>query len=103
MLFRSSLFRMPVIYMKNVHEATKLLKQMDKHIVTTSLDTDTYYYEADLTNNIALVIGNEGQGVSGEFIEYSDIKIKIPMAGSIESLNAAVAAGILMYQSQKIK
>jgi len=98
-----SLFRMPVIYIENTQEAVKLLKSINKRIVTTSLDTETYYYEADLTKNIALVIGNEGQGVSGEFLDSSDIKIKIPMAGSIESLNAAVAAGILMYQSQKIK
>ena len=48
-----------------------------------------------------IVIGNEGQGVSESFIEASDLKIKIPMAGSIESLNAAVAAGILMYESQR--
>ncbi|MBQ3520880.1 MAG: 23S rRNA (guanosine(2251)-2'-O)-methyltransferase RlmB, partial [Firmicutes bacterium] len=51
--------------------------------------------------SIALVIGNEGRGVSERLMELSDIRVKIPMAGSIESLNAAVAAGILMYQSQK--
>jgi TrmH family RNA methyltransferase len=76
---------------------------MKKCIVTTSLETETYYYEADLRKDIALVIGNEGQGVSDEFLKSAHLKIKIPMAGSIESLNAAVAAGILMYQSQKIK
>jgi len=52
----------------------------------------------DLTENVALIIGNEGNGISPELIEKADIKIKIPMAGSIESLNAAVAAAILMYE-----
>lgn len=98
-----SLFRMPVIYIDRTEDAVSLLKSMNKYIVTTSLETETYYYEADLRENTALVIGNEGQGVSEEFLKSSDLKIKIPMAGSIESLNAAVAAGILMYQSQKIK
>ena len=49
----------------------------------------------------SLVIGNEGNGVSEDFIDAADVKIRIPMEGSIESLNAAVAAGILMYQSRK--
>lgn len=98
-----SLFRMPVIYVQNSVEAINLLRKMNKRIITTALETNVYYYETDLKNDIALVIGNEGRGVSEDFLESSDIKIKIPMAGSIESLNAAVAAGILMYQSQKIK
>lgn len=98
-----SLFRVPVLYTATGREAVELLRKMNKRIVTSSLDADDFYYEADLTENIALVIGNEGRGVSEDFKESSDIKIKIPMEGSIESLNAAVAAGILMYQSQKIK
>ena len=80
-----------------------ILKQMKKRIVTAALDADRFYYQTDLTENIALVIGNEGQGADEVFMKSSDIKIRIPMEGSIESLNAAVAAGILMYQSQKIK
>ena len=76
-----SLFRMPVINADTVAEATELIKITGKKMV---------------------VIGNEGQGVRDDFINSADLKIKIPMEGSIESLNAAVAAGILMYQSQKI-
>lgn len=98
-----SLFRMPVIYSRDYDDAVGKLKALKKKIVVTSLDTDTYYFDTDLSSNIALVIGNEGQGVSREFLDSADIKIKIPMEGSIESLNAAVAAGILMYQSHKTK
>ncbi len=97
-----SLFRMPVLQVDDSMEAVNMLRKMNKRIVTAALDTDIYYYQTDLTENIALVIGNEGQGVSEVFMESSDIKVRIPMEGSIESLNAAVAAGILMYQSQKI-
>lgn len=94
-----SLFRMPIFFAESEDDAIKALKHMKKCIVTTSLDTELTYDNVDLTENIALVIGNEGKGVSEGFLNASDIKIKIPMAGSIESLNAAVAAGILMYQS----
>ena len=97
-----SIFRMPIIYTKNGEQTVQMLRSLDKKIVTTCMNSDVYYDKVHLTKNIALVIGNEGQGVSEEIMNSSDIKIKIPMEGSIESLNAAVAAGILMYQSQKI-
>ena len=96
-----SLFRMPIFFAESEEDAIGILKNMKKRIATTTLDTEFTYDKADLTENIALVIGNEGRGVSEGFLNASDIKIKIPMAGSIESLNAAVAAGILMYQSHK--
>lgn len=97
-----SLFRMPVINVSGAAEAADIAEELGKRLVVTCLDAELSCFEADLTENIALVIGNEGSGVSEEFIKASHIKIKIPMEGSIESLNAAVAAGILMYQSQKI-
>ena len=50
-----------------------------------------------------LIIGNEGNGISRDLIESSDIQIKIPMQGNIESLNAAVAAGVLMYEAMRGK
>ena len=55
------------------------------------------------TGNWAVWIGNEGNGVSEELLEMADVKIRIPMAGRLESLNASVAAGILMYEAQRCK
>lgn len=98
-----SLFRMPILQENDIAEAAGRLHALQRNIAVTSLDAEQYYQDADLGENIALVIGNEGRGVREEFLDIADIKIKIPMAGSIESLNAAVAAGILMYQSQNIK
>ncbi len=97
-----SLFRMPVMFMPDASGAAEMFKRLGRKIVVTSLDNSVNCFEADLTEDIALVIGNEGRGVSESFMNCADIKVKIPMEGSIESLNAAVAAGILMYQSQKI-
>ena len=87
----------------DITEAAGRLHDLQRNITVTSLDAEQCYREADLGENIALVIGNEGRGVRAEFLDIADIKVKIPMAGSIESLNAAVAAGILMYQSHNIK
>ncbi|MDO4395716.1 MAG: RNA methyltransferase, partial [Clostridia bacterium] len=64
-------------------------------------DTDKYYFDEDISRDTALVIGNEGNGVSDELMEMSDVKIKIPMLGHLESLNASVAAAILMYETQR--
>lgn len=98
-----SLFRMPILQVDNIGDTADSLHALQRKIVVTSLEARQYYQEADLGENVALVIGNEGQGVRQEFLDHADIKIRIPMAGSIESLNAAVAAGILMYQSHNIK
>lgn len=80
-----------------------MLKKYGKTIVGTALNTDLYYYDTDLSKDTAIVIGNEGNGMSEEFEKNTDINVKIPMSGSIDSLNAAVAAGILMYQSRRDK
>ena len=98
-----SLFRMPILQENDIAEAAGRLHALQRNLAVTSLDAEQYYQDADLGENVALVIGNEGRGVRQEFLDIADIKIKIPMAGSIESLNAAVAAGILMYQSHNIK
>ena len=69
--------------------------------MVTGFDTDKFYFDEDISQNTALVIGNEGNGVSGELMEMSDVRIKIPMMGNLESLNASVAAAILMYETQR--
>lgn len=96
-----SLFRIPIVHGISCGHTASLLKKCGKRVVVTDIETDIYYDEVDLSSDTAIVIGNEGRGVSDEMKKASDIKIKIPMQGSIESLNAAVAAGILMYRSYK--
>lgn len=96
-----SLFRIPILFMDTPHHAIELLKQHNKRVISTGFETDKYYFEADIKKNIGLVIGNEGNGICQEFKEQSDEIIKIPMRGSIESLNASVAAAILMYEAMR--
>jgi 23S rRNA (guanosine2251-2'-O)-methyltransferase len=56
------------------------------------------YHQANLAGNMALVIGNEGKGLSRLVRETCDFLIKLPMRGQIESLNASVACGVILYE-----
>ena len=94
-----SVFRIPIIQVGDNREIQELIRYLGKRLVVTSLDAETYYFNMDLSHDIALVIGNEGNGVSEELLELADDKIKIPMKGKLESLNASVAAGIVMYEA----
>lgn len=96
-----SLFRMPMLFVDSAEYALQLLKKHGKRVISTGFETDKYYYEIDLKQDIGLVIGNEGNGICEEFKIASDEVIKIPMTGSIESLNASVAAAILMYEAMR--
>ena len=70
-----------------------------ERIVVTDVNGGVPYYEEDLSRGIALIIGNEGSGVSDTLMETADVRVTLPMKGRIESLNAAVAAAILMYEA----
>ncbi|HVI39421.1 MAG TPA: RNA methyltransferase [Anaerovoracaceae bacterium] len=94
-----SLFRLPVLMADTPEQVIRILKQHKKKVICTTPNCNRFYYDIDLKENAAVIIGNEGNGVCDEFMSHSDILIKIPMMGSIESLNAAVSAGILMYES----
>ncbi len=96
-----SLFRMPVVSMASTEELVEFTRAAGKKLTATCLDAQRCYYDEDLTHDIALVIGNEGRGVAPALIESSELRIKIPMQGNIESLNAAVAAGVLMYEAMR--
>ena len=96
-----SLFRVPIVFIDDYEELKRQLKLMSKTIVATGFDTELMYYQEDLSKNIALVIGNEGNGVDKDLLTMADKVVKIPMHGNIESLNAAVACGILMYERNR--
>ena len=93
------IFDIPVVYADDNEELFKLLKKKGKRIVVTSVDGGEPYYKQELKRSVALVIGNEGNGVSDEIVKVADLLVTIPMQGGIESLNAAVSAAILMYES----
>ena len=93
-----SLFRLPMVFVKDAEELAELVHSAGKRLIATAMDAEKAYYDCDLEKDAAIIIGNEGNGISPELMMRADEKIMIPMAGNTESLNAAVAAGILMYE-----
>jgi 23S rRNA (guanosine2251-2'-O)-methyltransferase len=69
--------------------------------IATGQHAATPCYDYDWTGPSALIIGNEGTGVSNSLLQLSDQQITIPQAGHVDSLNAAVAAGILLYEARR--
>lgn len=94
-----ALLKMPMLTGITGKAVIELLKKGNKRIIGTDPKGAVPYYRADLSRDCALVIGNEGGGMSEVFREHVQENVTIPMVGGLESLNAAVAAGILMYQS----
>lgn len=99
-----AIFRVNVIESDNLVETIKTIKKHKYEVVSTSLDTNQSIYDLEYRKT-AIIIGNEANGVSKEVQEISDKKVKIPMLGKTESLNASVATGIVLYEyvRQKIK
>lgn len=93
-----SIFQIPIVHIGDIIEVIDILKSKNINIISSSLDTDKYSYDIDFKSDCALVVGNEAKGISDEVIDASDKLVKIPMAGEAESLNAAIASGVLMYE-----
>lgn len=98
-----SLFRIPVVFMETEEELVRFIRAAGKKLTAASPVGSRYYYEEDLSRDIALIVGNEGNGVSQGLMEKAELKIGIPMNGTIESLNASVAAAIIMYEAVRAK
>ena len=92
-----SLFRVPVIETAGLCEAVELLKQSSVTVYAAAADAEVSYRDEEYGSRIAFLIGNEGNGLSSAMLEAADRKVYIPMKGKLESLNAAVAAAILLY------
>ena len=89
---------MKIARVNNIQNTINYLKENDVWICGTDKDTNSLYNEQDYKMPIAIVIGNEGKGMSRLTKENCDFVVKIPMKGKINSLNASVSAGIIMYE-----
>ncbi len=92
---------MKIAMVNNINDTIDTLKEEGVWICGTDINTSKYYYEQDLTGPLAIVIGSEGYGMSRLVRENCDFLVKIPMKGKIKSLNAAVSAGIVVYEAVK--
>lgn len=96
-----SIFRVPLYFIKDNMKSLLELKKCNYNIYSTSLEGSIPNYEANYNEKFVIIIGNESKGVDSNIINISDLLIKIPMPGEAESLNAGVAASIVMYEAMK--
>ena len=92
-----ALNHMPIARVKNLNRAIEELQAQGVWVVGTAMEGEDAL-KADLTVPITLVIGSEGEGIARLTLDKCDRTVSLPMLGRIESLNASVAAGILMYE-----
>lgn len=92
-----SIFHVPIIQDDSLSELS-FLRNNGFKLVVSSLDTKDNFFDVDLKDRSIIAVGNEGNGISKELLDMSDIKIKIPMPGGAESLNVSIAASVMMFE-----
>ena len=96
-----SIYRMPFFVTRDLAETICELKNAGVKTYAAHLKGKMQYDEPDYTGATAFMIGNEGNGLSDEIADLADTYIKIPMCGQVESLNAAISASLLMYETNR--
>ena len=96
-----SVYRMPFAYVEDVPSLKKILAKRGIRLFAAHLQGKKAYYEESYQGGTAFMIGNEGKGLTDRAAGEADSLIRIPMCGQVESLNAAMAAGILMYEAAR--
>jgi 23S rRNA (guanosine2251-2'-O)-methyltransferase len=91
----------PIVRVDDLIDATGRMQRVGFRVVAADANTNTGVWGADLSGPTALVIGSEAKGISPELLAICDEKLCIPMRGKVTSLNAAVAAGILLYEIRR--
>ena len=92
-----SIFRIGLSFPENLADALVFLRSQGFSILSSQLDGSSFFTREKMASSFVLVIGNEGSGVSPEVRDIATHRLALPMRGGAESLNAAVAAGIMMY------
>lgn len=96
-----SIYRMPFYYAEDILKAIRKIKDAGIKVYAAHLDGEKSYDEEDYAFSCAFLIGNEGNGLREETSKMADHYIIIPMSGEVESLNAAIAASVLMFEVKR--
>lgn len=96
-----SVYRVPFVYVDSLSKTIHLLKQNSIRIYAAHLDGKRTYTQVNCTQGTAFLIGNEGNGLQEDTARMADEFIHIPMEGRVESLNAAIASSLLMYEAYR--
>lgn len=93
-----AVFNIPIIEIEDNSWVTAL-KENNIRLIGSTLDTQKSYLQIDYSGGLGIIIGNEANGIDPQLLEKVDEKVYIPIIGNIESLNASVAAGVLLYKA----
>ena len=93
-----AIFKVPLIKVDHIKDAIYYMQASGIKVVAATEKTDTLLYSAELAQPVALIMGNEGKGISDPVLKLADEKAKLPMLGSIGSLNVSVACGAFLYE-----
>jgi len=93
-----AIHNIPICRHNNLKEVFDFLKNSGISIIGVTEKAKDLYFESDYNKPLCLVVGNEGEGISPEYFRYFNQEVKIPMAGTIESLNVSVASGIILFE-----
>ena len=96
-----SAFHLPVLRSRGIGTLLTEWRRAGLRIAATVPRGGTSMHEVDFTKPAALLLGGEGAGLPDELVESADVRVTIPMRGGIESLNAAVAAAVLLYEARR--
>lgn len=98
-----ALFRVPFLYCEEMTTEVESLKKYGFTVYAAHLDADRDFREEEYPGRVAVLVGNEANGLSPAVSERADRRIKIPMEGELESLNAAVSAALIMYELHRCR
>ena len=96
-----AIYRVPFLYLEDIETILQQLRQKNITTYAAHLEKSESYDSYDYGKGTAFIIGNEGNGLSDRALENAEKRLFIPMCGQVESLNAAVAASILMYEAAR--
>lgn len=96
-----AIYRVPFVITPDLKDAVRMLQRHGVNVYAAHLEGSVCYDIPDYSKSSAFLIGNEGNGLTPELTACADTYIRIPMGGQLESLNAAMAAGILMYEANR--
>ena len=93
-----SIYRMPFIYIEDIPNLLDIFREKGVKSYAAHLNGENFYDKEEYCSGTAILIGNEGNGLHEEVAQKADVWVKIPMQGQVESLNAAIAASVLMFE-----
>lgn len=96
-----SIYRVPFVYVQDMKETLQKFHEHGIHTYAAHLQGSTYYDTFSFAEPTAFLIGNEGNGLQKETADAAEAYLKIPMEGRVESLNAAIATSLLMYEAHR--